>query len=1522
MERLIYSSLSRHPVRRGVLLLLVLSLLTLFMMLGATYLVIATRSRATARAFASATSGAQSTPSSAIGQAFVDEAFLRVVRGSAGGSSGVVSNADTLLGDKYGLPSSGTATFNAVLNGSASGAIVITTTATVSGTEAVEDLSGRVLTFTVPGLTNASTRILRAEPVNGNATLYLPGGPTLSGGNLTAAAIASATAATGISHFVINGREFCSGTAGPNEPWDGYDSNNDFLANPLTPATRPSFLTSGGLGTNGTNLFVDNDGDGVLDSGWLDIGLPPIVNAAGQTLYPRAAILITDLDGRLNINAHGSRSELDNPSSLYSDSFVTGPTGLANVTSATSSFATLSLSQYPRGRGLGPAEIALESSGLFESTSGPSGRLALTGVDSIALGTDDTLQRTPPKVGAAEGRYGGAQLTTSSTTFPRPGTPYKDDSVTSLTQSWMIAPGISYFTNPVRYGSPPDLKAVTRIFVDDFGQPVYYRPYWGPSGSRPTNVDDESIDDPYEANLSRLGPRSGAIVNPATRTTQSVGNYSSDYRTNAPYYVPDSLYTASDLEGLLRAYDIDSPKLSRRLPAICGTNTGDNRLLLTTDSWDTSAMTGPARAAVSKLIATSSTASGMSVASAMSMFAPETLMGHKLDLNRPFHDTKTTEPPDDGASKAERLAFAKHFYCLAFAVAGNGGRLNSDKTKAAAIAREIAQWAINVVDFRDTDAVMTGFEYDTDITNGWNVNGDLSDDGEPDRDVVWGAERPELLITETVCWHDRRTDDLAFTNGATQNYQVLDWDPAKQDDDFDQQRRPQGCFLFELYSPWGSQLAEIDSSVNKLSAVRRGIVAGGTSALRADPIPIDVSTGSAAAATAGMALDRFDPEAAVNLSGTTKNGYPVWRVLTLKTGTGLPAVSDPAISISGSVWRSFYFTAPPVELVRTGTTLDPASGTNAIAFWPSTSATSTLSLKPQVPTVFGSGTATGGPAGTVTMDTLFKATVGVSSSTTGMRLATLTEPLITSGSDASLDAYQVLTAQSTSGTVTFPLSPPNDTPLDTKTFSLAGLTTLTGTDGNNTLMQNGRHANYFLMHLQRVANPLENWDKLKNPYVTVDTQPIDLVVFNTSSGATFPQVTPNYDEPLSGLPQRKYDVAQRANLLSSPQTLNVQRGNTQSSGTTDHDIWSARVNPEGATDDWKLLSISSETRSAEAMDPPPEPATRTPGNLVPVSAPPMNQHTLGTLFSIFGTGSSAPTRPFPWMMWANRPFTSAAELSLVPKTSSFQLLRLHNTAAATGSDALKSGVFGHLPRLFEPIIVGSATTTLPTPWDAIAGRNSTSGAVSDTASSIWDVVHVPTPFGGSYQDVPLTSSGSAALSPIGLDKRPYGQFPHFREPGRINVNTVTGTAVWTALLGSGTSGTAIQSWTPGAAPFDTPAKTLLEALGRYHPTVSGTTSFIDTYTEASRDAATNAYFRYQTVNRLANLTTIRSNVFAIWVTIGYSTSPSGWSEAGGDTGEIRRHRGFYIFDRSIPVGFDPGKDLNVRDAILLRRIIQ
>ena len=96
--------------------------------------------------------------------------------------------------------------------------------------------------------------------------------------------------------------------------------------------------------------------------------------------------------------------------------------------------------------------------------------------------------------------------------------------------------------------------------------------------------------------------------------------------------------------------------------------------------------------------------------------------------------------------------------------------------------------------------------------------------------------------------------------------------------------------------------------------------------------------------------------------------------------------------------------------------------------------------------------------------------------------------------------------------------------------------------------------------------------------------------------------------------------------------------------------------------------------------------------------------------------------------------------------------------------------------------------------------------------------------------------------------------------------------------------------------------------------------FRDEFTSSSdahRNTDLHAYFRYQTRMQLQNLVTVRSNVYAIWVTVGYFDSADG-----DEITPRKRNRAFYIFDRSIPVAYEQGKDHNVRDAILLQRIIQ
>jgi hypothetical protein len=103
----------------------------------------------------------------------------------------------------------------------------------------------------------------------------------------------------------------------------------------------------------------------------------------------------------------------------------------------------------------------------------------------------------------------------------------------------------------------------------------------------------------------------------------------------------------------------------------------------------------------------------------------------------------------------------------------------------------------------------------------------------------------------------------------------------------------------------------------------------------------------------------------------------------------------------------------------------------------------------------------------------------------------------------------------------------------------------------------------------------------------------------------------------------------------------------------------------------------------------------------------------------------------------------------------------------------------------------------------------------------------------------------------------------------------------------------------------------------------------------------NPYFRYQALTRLGNLVTTRSNVYAIWITVGYfevtpwtnaqgvtgpdAGHPDGYqlgAELGSDSGDVERHRAFYIYDRTIPVGFQRGQDLNIEKGLLVRRYIE
>ena len=212
-------------------------------------------------------------------------------------------------------------------------------------------------------------------------------------------------------------------------------------------------------------------------------------------------------------------------------------------------------------------------------------------------------------------------------------------------------------------------------------------------------------------------------------------------------------------------------------------------------------------------------------------------------------------------------------------------------------------------------------------------------------------------------------------------------------------------------------------------------------------------------------------------------------------------------------------------------------------------------------------------------------------------------------------------------------------------------------DNDTDLLVNGTHANYAVVYLQRLANPTDDWDATDNPYLTIDCMPVDLNVVNTNAG--------NLDDPAGGATQLAYrseDIDGNGMLDNGEDTNgngtidfwgSVQRGGY--AAATDFDLWnrspanrSSSINLNNA-DTFRTTDTSG--RNADVT--------------VPVFA--------DTLQAAPQAGSG----PYPWMAFLNRPFSSAAELALVPVASPFHLTQRHSVG--TGATEL----FYHLLPLFE-----------------------------------------------------------------------------------------------------------------------------------------------------------------------------------------------------------------------------------------------
>ena len=106
-----------------------------------------------------------------------------------------------------------------------------------------------------------------------------------------------------------------------------------------------------------TSWDVDNTGDGVPDSIWMDLGLPLQRTPDGKLLKALVSFYIDDLDGKIDINAAGGNAQANwyaaNPTDP--DNFNV-PINQNQV--AQRSIVHNTIAPLPQGMGFGPAEIS------------------------------------------------------------------------------------------------------------------------------------------------------------------------------------------------------------------------------------------------------------------------------------------------------------------------------------------------------------------------------------------------------------------------------------------------------------------------------------------------------------------------------------------------------------------------------------------------------------------------------------------------------------------------------------------------------------------------------------------------------------------------------------------------------------------------------------------------------------------------------------------------------------------------------------------------------------------------------------------------------------------------------------------------------------------------------------------------------------------------------------------------------------------------------------------------------------
>lgn len=651
---------------------------------------------------------------------------------------------------------------------------------------------------------------------------------------------------------------------------------------------------------------VDNTGDGIKDSIWIDLGLPTFTSPEGKLLKALIAPRIEDLSARLNANTHGNVTSNSDTAALLTE--------LANWAGTRAAYGNATNRRAVfRGLGYGPAEIgfpAVSATGTVDSAHVTALHSIITdrynsryGVSVPGRPGPDPLDvlRTgwrPPLMtagggygysldpygrgGVAMGRSGHLVAAVSGRQLVAGSTPPLDTVDETVNDPYESDPsgrsgGDSLYSfaelEPLLRASdfdidllPQRLRSRLVALIEDHPEFAAVFTTYSKSDDAPVSANGRSL--PSYANLiQEIRDRGGSSLNPSQMNqlvapelrlgrkidvNRPVGNGVDD--TPVPVQGAGVIDEPREvLPGVILPSLPGTP-----LPAVTSPTAPDalpNAFVVTP---------GPHEGETFGV----SAGSGQAVPGAYQGIRPRYNIVQELDEDQfqpanagaiyPFDIERDANGNALGRQVTARQLLARHLYVMmmlltyeyefpSMAETFDPQRTTSSTHDPAFFkARRIAQWAVNVVDYRDSDSIMTRFVFDPNPFDGWNPPAEPA----PEQFVVWGVEAPELVLTESLAFHDVRVRD---TNRDSGSGKTMD-DTIEPDPNTDQIRKPEGSLLLELYCPRPQVIG------NPEQATKPGVPR--------ELYNIDLTTG-----IAELDLDRLAPPR----PGATV-GAPVWRL--------------------------------------------------------------------------------------------------------------------------------------------------------------------------------------------------------------------------------------------------------------------------------------------------------------------------------------------------------------------------------------------------------------------------------------------------------------------------------------------------------------------------------------------------------------------------------------------------------------------------------------------------------------------